>query len=903
MERPAKKQSSFDYELTSGNVEEYVTTFIGLIEPGDLIGTQEERGEFSQTLSLFKSDIRSQVSDLSAGAMLRKLDEAVAIRHFDAVQQVLDEGSVTPDFMTTIRQVPVALSPVQRNIDKLHMTALADQHQARTANKDLQSNLRDRAELSAKVAASYAADTPVVKNGLVTIVGEQYTLQKLHETKRQLPKEDDARKDVDGLVRDAYGDNFVLKDARILNERVRQAVATVATAAVLSTLSNTAAYAGETKTSEVIPDEKQADKYISDPKEKVNISAPIVKQVAHRVLPSKPENPPIGEAKTDVITPSANDQTSDDITKIRELADTSDKKDDNKTAGNLTFRLPSSVTKEKLPNNMSNDLVIHLPDTAVKTDTLEAGGREKGLIEEVADSDSEKEKTDKVDQATADLNGNEGEEKSYSNKTGVLKFVVPSKKDHTDTVSIPNEKKDTTPAVQIEDILDDSKLTFKLPSEKRQTNEEKPVKITLTDDDNELRFSFKKGQKSGGVKPIDLPGGLEIIPIPNVPAPGPEATTPAPEASDPALSETVQAAQDMADHDPKWKNYGIVMRILIEGGMQPMHAAAFIGNFDVESPGLESGKKQGDGGPGRGMAQWTVNDVRFEALQKLAAERGATWDDLATQAHFVLQETQTTEASAYAKIKATTTREDATLAVSRLYERPNPLYAHNDRRIASANAVAGVYNDKLKAIRVARHPSPSTGEVGTEIVGWPSTGDDAMEMFNQCDPRWGNILSPNGLKACRISCGPTNVAMAVELLKPELNVTPKETIEFANANRLWFTPAGGAPDSGGVTFDAMIKLANNWGIRGNQMGEGAIKRFEAYKQILKDGGVIIAAGSGPFPFVTPDVGAHFVMIRGVTADGKFLVADPYPKTPDTNTVAWDASQIMQSTFGAVVLYK
>lgn len=87
------------------------------------------------------------------------------------------------------------------------------------------------------------------------------------------------------------------------------------------------------------------------------------------------------------------------------------------------------------------------------------------------------------------------------------------------------------------------------------------------------------------------------------------------------------------------------------------------------------------------------------------------------------------------------------------------------------------------------------------------------------------------------------------------------------------------------------------------MANTKLKDFNTYKQILAEGGFIIAAGSGPAPFVQPNVGAHFVTIVGTTDDGKFLVADPYPKTADKNVVAWDAQQMMRSIFGAVVLYE
>ncbi len=417
-------------------------------------------------------------------------------------------------------------------------------------------------------------------------------------------------------------------------------------------------------------------------------------------------------------------------------------------------------------------------------------------------------------------------------------------------------------------------------------------------------------------KSTPTPGTSSDKPAPATPeAPAPEVApiTPSPEV----LTEQQQislAAQKLIDRGGEWTNRGRLMKIFVDSGMMsPMHAVAFIGNFMVEAPGLHPGTYQ-ENGDGRGFVQWgnqsnpAYDRFGFDGLRglvKFANERGTSWDDFDTQALFVLEELKTTEKGAYNKIMATTTREEATLAVSKFYERPG--IPHNERRVKNANIVADAYNEELNAIRIATQPPAEIPEKPTSNlpenrVGWPGTAEEAMEIFNQCDPRWGKILSPNGLEACQNSCGPTNVAMAASVLKPDLKITPKETIDYANKNRLWFTPAGKTPDSGGVTWDGMIQLAANWGISGNRMADSKIKDLETYRQIIKEGGIIIAAGSGPIPFVQPKDGAHFVTIRGVTEDGKFLVADPYPKTPDTNTVPWDADQMMNSIFGAIVLY-
>jgi hypothetical protein len=423
--------------------------------------------------------------------------------------------------------------------------------------------------------------------------------------------------------------------------------------------------------------------------------------------------------------------------------------------------------------------------------------------------------------------------------------------------------------------------------------------------------SLDNAPGSGGTPEIATPVAPVLPPVETAPTPEPAPTTqpkapetpaPTPEAKkEPtAQDDYMQASQDIIDAGGAWVNRGVAMRFFIDKGLSPSVAAAIVGNFMQEAtPAIDPTIAQPHG-LGRGIGQWSVGG-RFDTdnlnLVAFAQSKGKPWTDYNTQLEFVWAELGGPYKHVLNQLQsAGRDRTAATAIVSSQYEGAG--VPELQTRIRYTNQVADKFNTYYQAILDKRTPTPASAP----LIGWPSTGPDAMKLFNQCDPRWGNILSPNGLRTCNIACGPTNVAMAVDILKPELAITPKETIDYANANKLWFTPAGGAPDSGGTTFDAIIRLAGNWGVSGNEMARAKLKDFETYKQILQDGGVIIAAGSGPTPFVDASIGAHFVMIRGVTSDGKFLVADPYPKTPDTNTVAWDANQMMHSIFGAVVLY-
>jgi hypothetical protein len=920
MERAVKRQSPFDINLTPENIDGYVDTFLSQVTPECLIGTADERTAFTAILSGFKGNIRNQVSRFQADTTLRKIDEAVAAKHYEQVQHVLDSGAVTEDFIATIREVPVLFSPVQKNIDMLRAKALEDQCQARTANTKSSATLRETAKHSAQVAAAYAADTPVLKRGPKTLIGEQYNLLKLSEARQSMPKNDPARKDIDGIVSDAYGENYALKETSATAERVRQVFATFATAAVLTTVANPAAYASETKTSQVIPNETKPDERVITINDKVRIPVPVnqivsieekhvntsslddsrssssqiaqEKQEKSQVVPKKPEKNPL----------SANEQVDEVKTKSQESPNKSEEKTSDRKADALVFRIPRSAASDKQANKVSDDLDLRLPDTSLEEDKLHETPLHDTLVGRTTNAEGEKAyiNTDNEKRSTERREAEEGENKPAVNKAGEKNRDASASNDRAESVLASRDKKAAIPQAQIEGILDEPKLIFKIPREKKSLSEEKPIQITLDETDESFRFSLKKGQKSTGVKPIELPDGLEIVPIPTVPIPAPEAPAPAIEQAPVSETDFVQAAQKMIERGGVWERRGIAMKFFIEDpelACTPSQAAGIVGNLLGESgPEMNPGQNQ-FGGPAFGIVQWEAS--RLQDLKEFAKEN---LTDFKTQLNFMKHELLGKERSAFAAIKTATNRKDAALIVRERYERPR---VHRDQeRIDYANEVGDAFNKEYQAVQAAKLPAKSeTTSPDNILVGWPTTGEEAMELFNQCDSRWGNILSPNGLKACLNACGPTNIAMAVQLLKPDLDVTPKETIEYANANKLWFTPERGAPDSGGVTYDGMLQLAKNWGVNGNKMGPNSLKDFEAYKKILEDGGVIIAAGTGPAPFVMPKDGAHFVTIRGITKDGKFLVADPYPKTPDTNTVAWDAQQIMNSTFGAVVLYK
>lgn len=62
--------------------------------------------------------------------------------------------------------------------------------------------------------------------------------------------------------------------------------------------------------------------------------------------------------------------------------------------------------------------------------------------------------------------------------------------------------------------------------------------------------------------------------------------------------------------------------------------AGILGNLQQES-GLNPESEQSSGGPGRGIAQWTVNGGRYNNLLKMAEDMGMEWTDIRVQLEFI----------------------------------------------------------------------------------------------------------------------------------------------------------------------------------------------------------------------------------------------------------------------------
>ncbi len=130
--------------------------------------------------------------------------------------------------------------------------------------------------------------------------------------------------------------------------------------------------------------------------------------------------------------------------------------------------------------------------------------------------------------------------------------------------------------------------------------------------------------------------------------------------------------------------------------------------------------------------------------------------------------------------------------------------------------------------------------------------------YNQTDSRWGNKSYGKTSTIGYAGCGPTALAIAVASLISH-KVTPADTAQ-------WSVENGGLCEGSGSYHSLIPDGGRHYGLTVTSIGRDGKKLVEA----LQEGKLVIAIMSkGHFT----DSG-HFIVLRGVTEDGKILVADP-----------------------------
>lgn len=138
-------------------------------------------------------------------------------------------------------------------------------------------------------------------------------------------------------------------------------------------------------------------------------------------------------------------------------------------------------------------------------------------------------------------------------------------------------------------------------------------------------------------------------------------------------------------------------------------------------------------------------------------------------------------------------------------------------------------------------------------------GETKVTYYNQFDNRWSNLMYGRSSTIGAAGCGPTSLSIVISTLTGR-NVEPPEICSWSVRN--------GHRCEGSGSYHSLIPAgAAHYGLKVEKLGRSSARELEEH---LSSGKLIIAIMSkGHFTS-----NGHFIVLRGITADGKVLVADP-----------------------------
>ncbi len=168
--------------------------------------------------------------------------------------------------------------------------------------------------------------------------------------------------------------------------------------------------------------------------------------------------------------------------------------------------------------------------------------------------------------------------------------------------------------------------------------------------------------------------------------------------------------------------------------------------------------------------------------------------------------------------------------------------------------------------------------LSTPQSGEKLTAEGAVDTvyYLQTDSRWGNKFYGGEDTIAKYGCGPTSMAIVVSSLT-EIGIDPEQMCGWANANGYWY------PKSGSL-HSVVNGTAKAFGLKSEGVGNDSSTEKKV-KDALKNGDMaVVLMGKGHFT-----KSGHFIVLRGITAEGKILVADCNSR--DNTLTEWDFETI------------
>jgi hypothetical protein len=199
-----------------------------------------------------------------------------------------------------------------------------------------------------------------------------------------------------------------------------------------------------------------------------------------------------------------------------------------------------------------------------------------------------------------------------------------------------------------------------------------------------------------------------------------------------------------------------------------------------------------------------------------------------------------------------------------------PNQANRDK--AATKAYAQYANLAPSTLSAADCGATTTASSDSSTASFVTT--DGFAVYLQTDPRWASKPYSSSTIG-ESACGPSAMAMIITALTGKA-VNLVDVAQTAASGGMYIPGSGSSWKVGPY-------LAQKYSLRAAPVA----KNVTAINAVLRSGGYIILSGQGAAPFTT---GGHYIVIRGVTADGKWRIGDSFHK--DANETPYDPNYIL-----------
>ena len=324
-------------------------------------------------------------------------------------------------------------------------------------------------------------------------------------------------------------------------------------------------------------------------------------------------------------------------------------------------------------------------------------------------------------------------------------------------------------------------------------------------------------------------------------------------------------------------------------GLSAEATAGIMGNLQVESGFIPDIQERSQPWPegGWGIAQWTGSrrtDVKNYVIAKglpytneatpadqiddlLLAELNFMWEEATDRGDLVDLKNSSTDV---------TDRDHPVLLTGEAAVKAATISWHNKYEISADATPTNRINQGIRLYNIYKdNPAIADATSSAACSSGSSYSADGFTYYSQYDPAWAS--SPYGSRTILSSgCGPTSMAMIISTLTGS-RVTPDTVATWGSEYYI---------EGVGSSHDLFGKSAAHWGLKAN-----LISGQEELKAALASGSLVVAAGSGAYPYTS---GGHIIVIRGMKPDGTYLVGNPLPLRTDqdspsavvVNNTAW-----------------